>query len=271
MKQKGLLPKLSYSFLISIFCLATLTANVGVVLSAPSANVITRSYGTISYSPTPTPTPTPGTSTNLAVLPEWVTNPWRGIGGDYDGGSLVYPVTWQGYPNCFKISPNSGYVEWNEYFGWHGQNEVNCGWSGQWTPVSPGDRIYWHFWVWMEPSTAGQTSGYFTPGFDLDGPKGRIGELDYLCRGYPWGGTYQLVRNWNSWSKANQWVEYTIQFTVQDTYIADNNGERSTYYKGEVTYPTHIVPWLILQSWNTHWQYETASAYIRNMEFYINP
>jgi hypothetical protein len=286
-----MLMSLFCAFLISITCFTSLSV-VSAQSNGSSVGAVLSSSGVINYTPTPsptptatpsptpqvtplpTPTPTP-MSTNLAVMPEWCANPWRGIGGDFDEGTLTYPVTAHGNSNCFKISPNAGYISYAEGQGWTGLNEVNCGWTGsQWVAlVSPGDHVIWRAWVWVDPSTAGQTAGGLALGADMFDVNGnRVTELcPHDGQGYPFNGR---TRIWAPWGSTG-WVELWMEFDILSTYYGDGQGgpmPTHFYSQGEpCTSIGRLVPWFNLQAYQSGWQNEHASAYVWGMEFYINP
>jgi hypothetical protein len=263
--------KRTYSLLIFLLCTflisnryLTSLSLVGAQSNENALNIGISSYGTIT--PTPTPTPTPG-GNNIATIPSYWTNKWRGIGGD---PYIYYPVTWQGQ-TCIKISPDPNYAAWAQSCGWMGLNELDGMTNNVFTPVKPGDHVVFKAWIWVEPSTVGRGGGLYMA-IDIGGANGRIEELQGANAEpvYPTPPSEgRLLVSWGS----SHWVQLTIDFIVQNVYYGDHNkdigGGYQGYDRGEAATPTWICPWFQLLNFESY--EEGASAYVYGTELYINP
>jgi hypothetical protein len=152
-------------------------------------------------------------------------------------------------------------------YGWPSISEANS-YS---IPIKPGDRIVFKAAIWAGPSTIGDDNnyGYFTGcliAIDMYGPEGRIVEVST-----PTGQT-----NYPTWPREREgcftpwgttsWKYVTMDFIVQNSYIADPDG---AYTPNTYVTPTSIVPIVHSQTFNP--STEKGKIYFADTELHINP
>jgi hypothetical protein len=242
---------------LSVVC-SFLTASV---LSQNTTSQTIQSQGEILYAPQPTPTPTPNPR-NLAPVPDgWtksITNQ-RGIGSS---SSIVYPVYWQGR-TAIRLDSDTDYIA----IGWPDTNEINSALFS----IKPGDHIVFKMWLWSESSTVGDDRNPYSGammGIDVYG-NGRICGLttpDGKCAWPDYTPAYtQNIVPFGS----GEWIQKTMDFIVQDTYIADPFNPPSGHSAYDVVVPNGMIPTLTIYTHNTNT--EKASIYLADTELYINP
>jgi hypothetical protein len=198
-------------------------------------------------------------STNLAPIPDgWSTantTNENGIGGT---PYIVYPVSWQG-KTAVRLDPDPDYIA----IGWPCTNEINSAWF----PIKPGDHIIYKMWLWVESSTVGDDGNAYAGammGIDVYG-NGRICGLttpDGKCAWPNYGPEYtQNIVPFGTMT----WIQKTMDFIVQDTYMADPYGGHTAY---EVVVPNGCIP--TLNIYTHHPTTEKASIYFAGAELYIS-
>jgi hypothetical protein len=278
----------NYGFiLIIIICSVALLSVVAGSTSASSSAMISTS-GTVSYSSTPTPsptatptptpsptptptqspgrggggggstptpTPTPPSGPNLASMPPatfWsVTDSsgW-GWGNSLTTGYLDYPVSYGGQSDVLEMLPNNP-----QYTGGAtsvaNQGYCGCEEDGPWTPISPGDTLYFSAWIWISPSTCGETSLAGIIGCDAYNGK-RICEIDNvngvgtpdITNGVYLSSSAVTMLPWGT----GGWKQLSFTWTVPSTLEADGCGGNSY---GTMQTPSAFIPWIGLEVFRT--------------------
>jgi hypothetical protein len=176
-----------------------------------------------------------------------------GIGSPY----VHYPVTWQG-KTCIRLDRNPDLIA----YGWPSISEAD----GYHLSINPGDRIVFKAKIWAGTSTTGDT-GYLAGaavGMDFYGANGRIVEINTPSgiTSYPtWPPERELC--YTPWS-TTQWKQVTIDFIVQDSYIADPDG---AYPAGTMVTPTAFIPWV--HTFTYYPATEAGSIYFTDTELYV--
>lgn len=233
------------------------------VLSQNTTSQTVQSQGEILYAPQPTPTPTPDPR-NLAPVPEGWTKSitkQRGIGSS---SSIVYPVYWQGR-TAIRLDPDPDYIA---RWGWPVTNEINSAWFS----IKPGDHIVFKMWLWTTSSTVGDDGNPFAGGammgIDVYG-NGRICGLTTPDGKCAWPDyTPEYTQNIVPFG-SGAWIQKTMDFIVQDYYIADPFNVEGGHEAYEHVVPTGMIPTLNINTHNPNT--EKASIYLADTELYINP